>query len=115
MENGIVVAAGIGSLWILSPAAACVLSRKRRGVLASGTLDKHERTLLMRIALDSWHYYAEQADESTGWLAPDNWQEQPGPRRSDKTSPTNIGMQLNCVLAAYDFGFAGMNQTVEWL
>jgi cellobiose phosphorylase len=112
--NGIVVAAGIGSLWILSPAAACALSRKRRDVLASGALDKQERTLLIRIALDSWHYYAEQADESTGWLAPDNWQEQPGPRRSDKTSPTNIGMQLNCVLAAYDFGFAGMNQTVEW-
>ncbi|NTU85506.1 MAG: glycosyl transferase, partial [Chloroflexales bacterium] len=44
---------------------------------------------------------------------PDNFQETPHPRIADRTSPTNIGLQLLADLAAHDFGYIGALELTE--
>ena len=39
------------------------------------------------------------------WLPPDNFQEFPGPLVASRTSPTNLGMNLQANLAASDLGY----------
>ena len=48
-------------------------------------------------------------------LPPDNFQEDPMPVVAHRTSPTNIGLYLLSVVAARDFGWIGMRETVERL
>ena len=48
-------------------------------------------------------------------LPPDNFQEEPVPVVAHRTSPTNLGLYLSSVIAAHDFGWLGMTQTVERL
>ena len=48
-------------------------------------------------------------------LPPDNFQEEPTPVVAHRTSPTNIGLYLSSVIAANDFGWLGMTETVERL
>ena len=48
-------------------------------------------------------------------LPPDNFQEEPVPMIAHRTSPTNLGLYLLSVVAARDFGWIGMLETVERL
>ena len=48
-------------------------------------------------------------------LPPDNFQEDPMPVVAHRTSPTNLGLYLFSVVAARDFGWIGMLDTVERL
>jgi cyclic beta-1,2-glucan synthetase len=48
-------------------------------------------------------------------LPPDNFQEDPQPVVARRTSPTNIGLYLLCVVSARDFGWAGLHHTVDRL
>ena len=48
-------------------------------------------------------------------LPPDNFQEDPKPVVAHRTSPTNLGLYLLSVVAARDFGWLGLLDTVERL
>ena len=48
-------------------------------------------------------------------LPPDNFQEEPMPVVAHRTSPTNLGLYLLSVVAAHDFRWLGMFETVERL
>ena len=62
----------------------------------------------MRYALLHWRFFERFVTETTHWLAPDNFQEDPEPVVARRTSPTNIGLQLLSNLAAYDFGYVSI-------
>ena len=59
------------------------------------------RELSSQIA-DMWRFYSDYVTEAEGFLPPDNVQFAPVYRICHRTSPTNIGMYLLSVLAAYD-------------
>ena len=46
------------------------------------------------------------------WLPPDNFQEDPA-QVAHRTSPTNIGLYLLSVLSAREFGWIGIEDSVE--
>ena len=48
-------------------------------------------------------------------LPPDNFQEDPKPVVAHRTSPTNLGLYLLSVVAARDFGWLGLLDTIERL
>lgn len=64
-----------------------------------------ERDTLTGYAAAMWNYFAENCDFHNNYLPPDNIQETPVYRVAHRTSPTNIGLMLLCVLTARDFGF----------
>ncbi|MDD4546664.1 MAG: glucoamylase family protein [Oscillospiraceae bacterium] len=77
----------------------------------SGSSDKSTAPLTMgqREQIESyasamWRYFEEQCTPEEHHLPPDNVQESPVWRVAHRTSPTNIGLYLLCIVAAHDFG-----------
>lgn len=104
--------AAVGLIWVLSPVFAWAMSRpieETREVTAA------DRAFLLHEGALIWRYFADFLRKSDHWLPPDNWQEQPGQVLARRTSPTNIGMALLCVLAAVDLDFISREKAVTML
>lgn len=106
-------AAPVIILWLLAPAMARLLD----GPILPGRqrLRESSRATALRYALLHWRYFDHFVDQSTHWLAPDNYQEYPAPQLARRTSPTNIGLQLLSVVSARDLGFLTLNEMVRRL
>lgn len=76
--------------------------------------DKTEdRELLLDTARRTWQFFKEFSTKENNWLCPDNYQTGIVRKVSDKTSPTNIGLQFLAILSARDLGFETLSSTVE--
>ena len=71
----------------------------------SAQLSFTEREQLTSYAAAMWKYFEDNCDFRNSYLPPDNVQETPVYRVAHRTSPTNIGLMLLCILTARDFGF----------
>ena len=100
-------------VWAASPRIARKLSAPVRTAIKVLTARAREDAL--RYAKIHWKYFEKFANESTYWLAPDNFQEDPAPVVAMRTSPTNIGLQLLSTVSAHDLGFIGAEVLVERL
>lgn len=98
-------------LWLAGPwlawRASLVLERER------AELNPQERLELRLHARRTWRFYETFVTQHTHWLAPDNFQEDPGGVVAMRTSPTNIGLQLLACLTAYDLGYVNLHALVE--
>lgn len=72
-----------------------------------------DRELLLDTARRTWLFFKELSTRENNWLCPDNYQVSTVAKVSDKTSPTNIGLQFLAILSARDFGFETLSSTVE--
>lgn len=100
----------VGFLWLLSPAAAWVISQPAK---RKNELPHADRAFLLHQATLIWRYFADFLREEDHYLPPDNWQEQPGQGLARRTSPTNIGMALLSVMAAADLDLLPRKRAVE--
>ncbi|MDP4110000.1 MAG: glucoamylase family protein, partial [Bacillota bacterium] len=92
----------LGLLWIASPQAGFMISTERkRQVKISDT----DRAFLKREAAFIFKYFEDFLTPEDHYLPPDNYQEQPPVGLARRTSPTNIGLCVLCVLSAKDLGF----------
>ncbi|MEP7365755.1 MAG: glucoamylase family protein, partial [Acidobacteriota bacterium] len=73
-------------------------------------LSEGDRRYLRGAARDTWRYFDDFVGEDSNWLPPDNFQEALRVEVAERTSPTNIGMWLNSLLAAKDFGYLTLDQ-----
>lgn len=92
-------------LWALAPLYAWWLSRPLQQQAVS--LEPEQRNFLWQSARQTWAFFQTFVTAEQHWLAPDNFQQKPGPVLAHRTSPTNIGLSLLANLSAYDFGFIG--------
>jgi cyclic beta-1,2-glucan synthetase len=100
-------------LWLLSPSVAYALSAP--AIPPEVQLTGGERQALLRYARLHWHYFDRFVTADTHWLAPDNFQEDPQPVIAERTSPTNIGLQILSVVSAEDLGFIDRADMIERL
>jgi len=101
-------------LWSLSPLVAQRISLPpRAGGEASFSPD--DALVLRLTARRTWQFFATFVDAESNALPPDNFQEDPRPVVAHRTSPTNIGLYLLATVAARDFGWLGLLDTVERL
>ncbi|MBQ6862639.1 MAG: hypothetical protein IJO14_00215 [Clostridia bacterium] len=68
-------------------------------------LTSSQKDMLLSDCAAMWKFFEENAGEEDHFLPPDNLQETPVFRIAHRTSPTNIGLYLCCILAAADFSF----------
>src|SRR3954454_2230539 len=87
-------------MWLFAPLVALWLDARPS---EPDTLTKSDIGFLRCMALRTWRYFADHLSERNHWLGPHNLQEDP-PLEAHKTSPTNIGLQLNAYASALDFG-----------
>jgi len=100
-------------LWSLAPLLALYASRSP-ALFKAEELSSSDTTLRLT-ARRTWRYFETFVTPADNMLPPDNFQEEPEPVIAHRTSPTNIGLYLLSSVAAYDFGWAGMLETIERL
>jgi cyclic beta-1,2-glucan synthetase len=108
------VAAPLLLLWALSPLIARWVSRPPRADPTQG-LSAQDARLLRSTARRTWRFFESFVGPRDTFLPPDNFQEDPTPVLAHRTSPTNIGLYLGSTVAARDFGWLGMLDTVDRL
>ena len=102
--------------WAVSPFIAYFVSRPAGSLKGAGQeLNAAERQELRLIARRTWSFFETFVGEADHWLPPDNFQEDPRPSVAHRTSPTNIGLLLLSTVAARDFRYLGIFETVERL
>lgn len=106
------LAAALALVWCAAPAVAYALSAQRSARLALPSGDIH---YLRGLARRTWRYFEDFCGEADNWLAPDNFQEEPAGGVAHRTSPTNIGILLASVVAAYDFGYVTASDMLDRL
>jgi len=112
--DGIKVAAPFLLLWWLAPVVARALS-------LSPKLDRAEYLLpedsvqLRLIGRRIWRFFTTFVTSEEHYLPPDNFQEKPQPVIAHRSSPTNFGLYLLSVVAARDFGWIGLMDSVDRL
>ena len=62
-----------------------------------------------------WRFFTTFVTAEEHYLPPDNFQEDPHPVIAHRSSPTNFGLYLLSVVAARDFGWLGLMDTVDRL
>jgi cyclic beta-1,2-glucan synthetase len=112
--QNIYIAAPFLVLWVLSPLIARWASQspKTEPHLEMSSAD---RDALRLAARRTWIFFERFVTETDSWLPPDNFQENPKAVVAHRTSPTNIGLYLCCIIAARDFGWIGAIETAERL
>lgn len=101
-------------LWIASPAIAHGVSVPQPVEPRRPLTDSDVRTLRM-VARRTWRFFETFVSDSDRHLPPDNFQETPAPVVAHRTSPTNIGLYLLSAVAANDFGWLGVLDTIARL
>ena len=108
-----VLAAPFAAAWIASPAVAYWASRVPAG--SCPLVSDGDRRALRQTARRTWRFFETFVTSADNMLPPDNFQEDPAPVLARRTSPTNIGLYLLSTVAAHDFGWTGLLDTVERL
>ncbi len=109
--KGIIVAAPFLLLWWLAPFVARALSLPPRLDRAEALLPE-DSVQLRLIGRRIWRFFTTFVTPEENYLPPDNFQEVPQPVIAHRSSPTNFGLYLLSVLAARDFGWLGLTDSI---
>ena len=101
-------------LWLTAPAIARWISLPAPVSVLPPVSAADAQTLRL-IARRTWRFFETFVTAEDHMLPPDNFQEEPVPVVAHRTSPTNLGLYLLSVIAARDFGWLGLTETVERL
>lgn len=99
--------------WLLSPFVAYFVSAPI--TVQEVVLTAEEQKYLEGIVQKTWLFFERFVGEEDHWLPPDNYQENPCDSVAHRTSPTNIGAYLLCVLAAHAFKLITPSQVIHRL
>ncbi len=103
-------------LWLSGPFAAHFMSQPTLPVAGSGTqLSPEARALYRQEALKIWQFFTRFVTAEEHYLPPDNVQFAPPNGIAHRTSPTNIGLYLVCIVAARDLNFIPQTEMLERL
>jgi hypothetical protein len=109
---GIAIYLDLALIWMIAPLIAYSISYRKDinkeldNLDPEGILDDTVRRI--------WHFFKDFTTPENNWLCPDNYQEANKEKVSDKTSPTNIGLQLLSILSARDFGFETLSTMMDF-
>ena len=101
-------------LWLAAPAAARWISLPPK-IAGMRPLSAAEVGVFRLTGRRTWRFFETFVTSEDRALPPDNFQEDPKPIVAHRTSPTNIGLYLLSTLAAHDFGWQGIADTVDRL
>ena len=110
---GIVLYGVVILIWCISFYLAYYISQPRKQNLHTEKVEDKE--LLLETARRTWRFFKDHSSKENNWLCPDNYQIAYIEKISDKTSPTNIGLQLLSILSARDLGYETLSATLGLL
>ena len=100
--------------WALAPVLAR-WSSLPTPIAARNQVSNEEARELRSTARRTWRFFETFVTAEDHMLPPDNFQEDPVPVVAHRTSPTNMGLYLLSIVAARDFGWLGLQGTLDRL
>ena len=94
-----------GLMWIFAPYLMQQISKEEKQYDNKESLSKSEKDYILDIAKNTWNFFNTYMTEENNFLPPDNYQEDRKFKIVDRTSSTNIGLSLLCIVSAYDLGW----------
>ena len=105
----------LGILWISIPFIMQNISMEKNIEDAKNKLDKKEQEYLLKIGKKTWDYFNTYMNEENNFLPPDNYQEDRKVNIVDRTSSTNIGLSLLCIVSSFDLNLISKEDAIEKL
>ena len=106
--SALTVAAPLLFCWFISPQIAFWISQPTTHITTP--LSEIQRKKVQRLARRTWAFFEQFAGPNDHWLPPDHFQETPRGSVAHYTTPTNIGLFLTSMIAAYDLGYVGLQE-----
>lgn len=107
---GIILYSVVIALWAAAFYMAYQISQPKDSEYE--TAEQDDKELLLETARRTWQFFKQLSVQENNWLCPDNYQVTEVEKITDKTSPTNIGLQFLAILSARDFGYETLSSTL---
>lgn len=107
---GLILYVALILTWLMAFYMAYLISQPKDKL--HKTVRIEDKELLLETARRTWKFFKKLSTKENNWLCPDNYQVSQVEKLSDKTSPTNIGLQFLAILTARDFGFETLSTTI---
>lgn len=91
------------------------ISKKKKEEIKLNEINKNEQEYLYKIGKKTWKYFKDTITQENNYLPPDNMQEDRKPLFVNRTSSTNIGLALLCVISSYDMKYESLEDTLNIL
>lgn len=102
----------LGIIWIFSPTIAWYISLDK---INKKVISEEDSRYLIDIAKKTWNFFEDHINEKNNYLMIDNYQEDRTNKIVNRTSSTNIGLELLAVISAYDLGFITFRKCIDYL
>ena len=102
----------LGILWIIAPIIAWYISLEK---IEEKSLKEKDRKYLEEIGRKTWEFFEDYLTEENNYLMIDNYQEDRNKKIVNRTSSTNIGLELLAIISAYDLGFIKYKKCIEYI
>ncbi len=110
---GIILTAIILADWSFAYEIAYRISQPKKNFHLRDKVQDNE--MLLNTARRTWQFFKDLSTKENNWLCPDNYQIEVVEKVSEKTSPTNVGLQFLAILSARDFGFETLSSMVAYV
>ncbi|HCL01469.1 MAG TPA: hypothetical protein DHW61_03490, partial [Lachnoclostridium phytofermentans] len=110
---GIILTAIIIADWSFAFEIAYRISQPKKNFHLRDKVQDNE--MLLNTARRTWQFFKDLSTKENNWLCPDNYQIEVVEKVSEKTSPTNVGLQFLAILSARDFGFETLSSMVAYV
>ena len=99
-------------MWIIGPFVAWYISLDSS---KKYEISDSNKRYLNDIAKRTWNFFEDYVNEENNFLMPDNYQEDRTLKVVDRTSSTNIGLELLAIISAYDLEYINFKTTIDYL
>ena len=99
-----------GIMWILGPIFVWYISLEN---CKKERIEDEDIKFLKDIGNRTWDFFADNINEENNYLIIDNYQDDREKRIVNRTSSTNIGLELLAVVSAYDLGYINYKKAIK--
>ena len=100
----------LGFCWIFAPIFAWYISIEQNEIR---NIDENDKKYLENIGKRTWNFFEDHINEENNYLMIDNYQDDRDKKVVNRTSSTNIGLELLAIVSAYDLGYINYKKSIK--
>lgn len=102
----------IGAIWIIAPIFAWYISLENK---EEYIWNREDKKYLDDVGRRTWQFFEDFVNEENNYLMIDNYQEDREKKIVNRTSSTNIGLEILAVMSAYDLGYINYKKCIDYI
>ena len=102
----------LGVLWILAPYIMYNISLE---INNEYKIKNEDKDLLLDVGKRTWEFFEEFINEENNYLMIDNYQADRTNKIVNRTSSTNIGLEILSVISAYDLKYINLEKSLDYI